>query len=359
MSIEIIGAFNHRESSEAKPRPMGVIEPDFIARMAAAFEAADFDRVLIAQAATWPDGIVFATHLAGITSRLKFMIARRPGFIAPTMAARMFATLDRISGGRVGVHIISAPSDVETQADGDFLTRDERHARSAEYIPLLRRTWSGETFDHDGAHYRFRKAHSQVTPLQGGGIPIFFGGQSPLALEVAGQHADIYAFGIDRLEPSAALIEAVRAHARAAGRHLDFCMSTRIIIGRTETEAWDKAQTVLEAVREGVLQTEKNGGQPGALGKNHVAEARAREGDVLDERLWVGIARATGFQKAASTIVGTPDSVAASLMRYHDLGVTRFLISGFDPIDDLRAFGSDLLPCLRALASGRERVGNS
>ncbi|EJL34210.1 LLM class flavin-dependent oxidoreductase [Novosphingobium sp. AP12] len=355
MSIEIIGTFNHRESSEAKPRPMGVIELDFIARMAAAFEAADFDRVLIAQAATWPDGLVFATHLAGITARLKFMIAHRPGFIAPTMAARMFATLDRVSQGRVGVHIISAPSDIETQADGDFLTRDERHARSAEYIPLLRRTWSGETFDHDGAHYRLRNAHSQVTPVQVGGIPIFFGGQSPLALGVAGQHADVYAFGVDRLEPSAALIDAVRGHARAAGRRLDFCMSTRIIVGRTEGEAWDKAEAVLEAVRQDVLETEKQGGQPGALGKNHLAEARARDGDVLDERLWVGIARATGFQKAASTIVGTPDTVVASLMRYYDLGVTRFLISGFDPMQDLCDFGNDLVPRLRALASGRQR----
>ncbi|MFT4056227.1 MAG: LLM class flavin-dependent oxidoreductase [Novosphingobium sp.] len=351
MSIEIIGTFNHRESSEANPRPMGIVEPDFIARLAAAFETAQFDRVLIAQAATWPDGVVFATHLAGITKRLRFMIAHRPGFVAPTLAARQFATLDRLSEGRVGVHIISAPSDTETQADGDFLTRDERHARSAEYIPLLRRTWSGERFDHDGTFYSLRGARSEVVPVQEGGIPVFFGGQSPRALEVAGQHADVYAFGIDRLEPSAALIASVREEARTAGRSVDFCMSTRIIVGRTESEAWDKAHAVLEDVRRGVEDMAQKGGQPGVLGKNELAEARAREGDVLDERLWVGIARATGFQKAASTIVGTPDSVAASLLAYHRLGVNRFLISGFDPIADVLHLGEHLVPRLRAFAA--------
>lgn len=351
MPVEIIGTFNHRESSEARPRPMGIIEPDFIGRLASAFEDADFDRVLIAQAASWPDGVVFATHLAGITARLKFMIAHRPGFVAPTMAARMFATLDRLSGGRVGVHVISAPSDSETQADGDFLTRDERHARSGEYIPLLRRTWGGETFDHQGTFYTLRGAHSAVTPHQEDGIPIFFGGQSPRALEVAGKYADVYAFGIDRLEPSAALIQTVRAQARSVGREVDFCMSTRLIVGRTEDEAWAKAYAVLEEVVHGVEETQRDGGQPGVLGKNKLAEERAREGDVLDERLWVGIARATGFQKAASTLVGTPDSVAAALLAYHRIGVNRFLISGFDPLADIAQFGEEIVPRLRSFAS--------
>lgn len=350
MSIEIIGTFNHRNSSETRPRSMGEIEPDFIARLAAAYEDANFDRVLIAQAASWPDGIVFATHLAGLTRRLKFMIAHRPGFIAPTMAARMFATLDRLSGGRVGVHIISAPSDIETQADGDFLTRDERHERSGEYIPLLRQVWRGEKFDHDGVNFRLRGAQALVTPQQGDAIPIFFGGQSPRALEVAGQQADVYAFGIDRLQPSGELIEAVRAHARQAGRQIDFCMSTRIIIGRTEDEAWARAQAVLEDVQRGVEQMERDGQEVGVLGKNELVEARAREGDVLDERLWVGIARATGFRKAASTLVGTADGVAASLREYHRLGVSRFLISGFDPLDDIAQLGEHLVPRLRDFA---------
>ncbi|MBT0671722.1 LLM class flavin-dependent oxidoreductase [Novosphingobium profundi] len=352
MTIEIIGTFNHRDSSETRPRSMGEIEPEFISRLAAGFEDAGFDRVLIAQAASWPDGLVFATHLATITRRLKFMIAHRPGFIAPTMAARMFATLDQLSAGRVGVHIISAPSDVETQADGDFLTRDERHERSGEYIPLLRRVWRGEHFDHEGTYFRLRGAHSLVTPLQGDALPIFFGGQSEKALAVAGAHADVYAMGIDRLAPCAALIEAVRGEARRAGRASapDFCLSTRVILGRTEAEAWDKAQAILGEVTAGVAALASKGETPGVLGKNATAEERAREGDVLDERLWVGIARATGFQKAASALVGTPDSVAAALERYHRLGVNRFLLSGFDPLEDIAQLGEHLLPRLRAMA---------
>ncbi|WP_226634998.1 LLM class flavin-dependent oxidoreductase [Novosphingobium profundi] len=350
MTIEIIGTFNHRDSSETRPRSMGEIEPDFIARLAQGMEEAGFDRVLIAQAASWPDGIVFATHLAGLTRRLKFMIAHRPGFIAPTMAARMFATLDRLSGGRVGVHIISAPNDVETQADGDFLTRDRRHERSAEYIPLLRRTWSGERFDHDGEHFRLRGAQSLVTPQGGASLPIFFGGQSEKALQVAGAHADVYAMGIDRRDAVAALIDQVRAVARATpGRTEapDFCLSTRIILGRTEAEAWDKAHAILTDVVAGVEKTRREGTDVGALGKNVLAEERARDGDVLDDRLWVGIARATDFQKAASALVGTPDTIAQALERYHEMGVNRFLLSGFDPLEDNAQMGEHLFPRLR------------
>jgi alkanesulfonate monooxygenase len=348
MPIEVIGTFTHRDSSESHPKPMGRIEPAFIARLADEFEQAGFDRILIAQAATWPDGLVFATHVAGLTQRLKFMIAHRPGFIAPSMAARMFATLDVMSEGRVGVHIISAPSDTETQADGDFLSRDERHDRSAEYIPLLRRAWSGDKFDHDGRFFKLRGAQSLVRPVAAEGIPIFFGGQSGKAIEVAGQHADVYAFGIDSLALSAALIASVRAVAHAARREVEFCMSTRIILGETEEAAWSKASHVLDDVKRAMAKLAGKGELPGVLGKNAVAEARAREGDVLDDRLWVGIARATDFQKAASTIVGTPESVAAALRKYHDLGVTRFLISGFDPLNDIAELGRDLIPRIRA-----------
>ena len=125
-------------------------------------------------------------------------------------------------------------------------------------------------------------------------------------------------------------------------------MSTRIILGETEDAAWAKAAQVLRDVQRSMADLAGKGELPGVLGKNAVAEARAREGDVLDERLWVGIARATNFQKAASTIVGTPDSVAAALRKYHELGVTRFLISGFDPLEDIAELGRDLIPRIRA-----------
>lgn len=350
MPIEIIGTFSHRDSSESHPAPIGQIDTDFIRTLTQSFERNGFDRILIAQAASWPDGIVFASHLAAFTEKLKLMIAHRPGFIAPTMAARMFATLDGVSDGRVGVHIISAPSDTETQADGDFLTRDERHLRSGEYIALMQRVWRGETFDHDGTFFRFRGAHSAVTPLQEEGIPIFFGGLSENALTVAGNHADIYAFGVDTLDNSRTLIDRVRSEAVRAGREIDFCMSTRIILGETEEAAWDKAAEVLEQVTASVANLDRRGLAISTLGKAERIEAMAAEGLLLDERLWIGINKATRFQKAATTLVGTSEQVSDALMRYHALGVRRFLISGYSLLDDIVEFGQTLNPLLREKA---------
>lgn len=353
MSIEIIGVFSHRDSSESHMRPMGEVDTDFIRTLTQAFERHGFDSILIAQAASWPEGLMFAAYIAAFTERLRFMIAHRPGFIAPTMAARMLATIDQVSHGRAGVHIISAPSDVETQADGDFLTRDERHRRSGEYIPLLRRIWKGETFDFEGDYFRFRGAHSTVRPVTDDALPVYFGGRSPLALEIAGAHADVYAFGIESLAESQILIEAVRAQALRHGRQPRFCMSTRIILGDTEDEAWARADRILEQVTRSVADLDRRGVAISALGKSERLEALAADGQVLDERLWIGIAKATRFQKASSTLVGTPQSVVDALLRYHKLGVTSFLISGYDPLPDIEEFGRSLIPLLRAQADAK------
>lgn len=228
------------------------------------------------------------------------------------------------------------------------MTRDERHQRSAEYIEILRREWSGEKFDHDGRFYQLRGARSDVVPTST--IPVFFGGRSEHALQTAAAHADIYAFGVETLGNAKALIEDLRARAAGSGRTLRFCMSARIILGESEQKAWANADAILKDV---VRATAAVDGRVGTLGRSDHAEAMAAQGDILDERLWMGITKATLFQKAANSFVGTPDSVADALLRYFDLGVTSFLISDFDPLPDVETLGRQLIPMLRAKALAR------
>ena len=122
------------------------------------------------------------------------MIAHRPGFTAPTIAARQLATLDHFTGGRVAVHIITGGSDQELKKDGDHLTKDERYTRTDEYLDIVRKTWtSEESFDYAGRFYQVEQAFSAVKPVQTPYIPIYFGGSSDAAIPVAGKHADIYA----------------------------------------------------------------------------------------------------------------------------------------------------------------------
>lgn len=138
MAIELVGLLNPGRGFEERGPANDPFDADFVAEFAQVYDEASYERVLIGQNARSPDPITIASWALARTQRLRVMIAHRPGFIAPTMAARMFASLDKLSKGRVGVHIITAASDAETRNDSDFLTKHERHNRSHEYVRILR-----------------------------------------------------------------------------------------------------------------------------------------------------------------------------------------------------------------------------
>lgn len=153
------------------------------------------------------------------TDRLGLLVAHRPGFIAPTLAARGFATLDRFTRGRVAVHTITGGNDTEQRRDGDYLDKEARYDRTDEYLGILRRAWSSsEPFSHEGRHYRFEDYGSEVLPFQEEGIPLYFGGSSEAAYQVGGKHADTFALWGEPLAETAEQIASVRAAALAAGR---------------------------------------------------------------------------------------------------------------------------------------------
>ncbi|MGF7153399.1 LLM class flavin-dependent oxidoreductase [Novosphingobium gossypii] len=347
MTFEVVGLHFFADSSEAHPL-RGVLDPQFIREYAVAHEAAGFDRVLVGQTATWPDPLTTAAHIAAVTKTLKFMVAHRPGFIAPTMAARMFATLDQASGGRAGVHIITGASDVETQADGDFLTKDQRYHRSREYVDILRRMWSSDApFDHAGEWYRFNGAFSLVKPVQQQ-IPIFWAGSSDAAVEMGAQVCDVYAIGPATLADTQAAIARFKTEAARHGRNPDVSMSMRIVVADTEEAAWRKAERLLDTVMSHLaagaqIGRDKGEDDPGTL----ALRRQAAMGDRLDERLWTGMTRATRGRLHATALVGTPDQIAGALARYHAVGVDRFLLNGFYTIEDVRLFGEGLIPVMR------------
>jgi len=357
--VEIIGLQFHADSSEVHPLK-GVYDVNYVRESAIAHETAGFDRILIGQTATWPDGLATAGYIASVTSRLRFMVAHRPGFVAPTMAARMFATLDQVSAGRAGVHIITGASDAETQCDGDFLTKDQRYLRSREYVGILRAIWSSPApIDHAGACYRFNGGFAPVKPLQAA-IPVFWGGASDLAIELGAECADVFAIGGSTLAKTRALVGRVLGEAARHGRRPSISMSMRVILGATETEAWEKADAILAAVLEyqrsvGLIGRDKG---PDDLGARKVLETAA-EGERLDERLWTGLGKATGGRLHAMALVGTAPQVAEALLRYYDFGVDRFLINGFYNIPDVVEFGRELIPLIRAGAAARDAVASS
>ncbi|MCQ9156655.1 LLM class flavin-dependent oxidoreductase [Acidomonas methanolica] len=355
MPVEFIGYVGGRNHSEIIPPSGPVIDPDHIATAAKIHENGGFDRVLVAFHSNSPESQLIAHHVGHVTHRLGLMIAHRPGFTAPTLAARQFATLDQLTRGRVAVHIITGGSDVELQADGDHLTKAERYARTEEYLDIVRKEWSSDQpFDHTGKFYGVRGAGSLVRPYKEGGIPVYFGGSSEEAIAVAGKHADVYALWGETYDQVRETVSRVRDAGVRHGRHPRFSLSLRPVIAETEEAAWAKADAILEKARE--LQ-ERTGFVRSADVPNEGSRrllAAARQGARLDKRLWTGIAELTGAKGNSTSLVGTPGQVADALLDYYRLGISTFLIRGFDPIPDAYDYGRDLIPRVRELIAAED-----
>jgi alkanesulfonate monooxygenase len=366
MSVEFIGYVGHFNSSETMRREGPAIDVDHIEAMAKAQEYVGFDRVLVAFNSTSAESILISQHVANVTQRLKLMIAHRPGFTAPTLAARQLATLDQISRGRVAVHIITGGNDIELAQDGDHLTKDERYARTSEYLDIVRQEWMSATpFDYNGNYYRVDRGFGDIKPYSASGIPVYFGGASDAAIAVAGKHADVYALWGETYEQVRELVSRVRAAAAPFGRTPKFSLSLRPVLADTEEHAWAKADQIVTqavALRErggsgrspnNARQNRPDGVGPANEGSRRLLDAAAK-GRRLDKRLWTGIAALTGAQGNSTGLVGTPDQVADAMLDYCDLGITTFLVRGFDPLVDAIQYGRELLPRVRALIEARE-----
>ena len=353
MTVELIGWIAPRVASEIVAPSGPPFDAGVVAETARVHEQADFDRVLIGYFSNAPDGFIIGAHAAAVTERLGFLLAHRPGFVAPTVAARKLATLDQLSGGRLAVHLIAGGNDSDQARDGDFLDHTARYRRTEEYAGLLRRTWTAEhPFDHDGEFYRLRGAWSDVRCVASPHLPIYGGGGSTEAVEALARHVDVYMLWGEPLADTAAFMAEIREAAGAFDRTPTFSVSTRPILGRTEGEAWDRAHAILDRIRD------RSGGRaprpPENAGSRRLLDAAARA-ELHDSCLWTPLAAATGAQGNSTALVGTPDVVARALVAYYDLGATTLLIRGYDPLPDAVEYGRELIPRVRELVAERER----
>lgn len=354
MSVKFIGYIGFNNGSEAQAgEHRRALDVDYVNAAARAQEKSDFDRVLIPFGSNSPESQIVAAHAAATTTKLGFLVAHRPGFTQPTLAARQLATLDQLSGGRVAVHIITGGADDEMARDGDVgTTKAERYARTDEYLDVLRQELTAsEPFDHKGRFYEVRQAFSAVKPSN---LPIFFGGTSPEAIEVAGKQADVYATWGETLDATREVVQRVRASAARYGRNPGFSLSLRPVIAGTEEEAWKKADEIVERVREARVKAGLpiSGHAPANDGSRRLLSTAASLRQ--DKRLWTGVAALTGAAGNSTGLVGTPEQVAESLLDYYDIGVDHFLIRGFDPLGDAIEYGRDLIPATRELVAARD-----
>ena len=357
--VEILGMIGTRDASESRPGSGPAIDPVYTRRFARAHEEAGFDRILIGYGSSWPEGTQVAAHVAAHTERLGLLVAHRPGFVAPTLASRLFATLDQFSGGRVAVHTITGGHDAEQRRDGDYLDHDERYDRTDEYLTILRRAWtSSEPFDFEGRHYRFEGYAPGVLPYGDRYLPLFFGGSSEAAYRVGGKHADTFMLWGEPLAETAEQIASVKAAAEAAGRPAPrISVSFRPIIAPTEELAWERAHGILDRIKNGpglsFLQ-ERKPGAPQNEGSRRLLRD-AEKGDLHDRALWTPTATAAGARGNTTALVGSPETVAAAILDYVEIGVDTVLIRGYDPLDDAVDYGRYVIPLVRQELASRGR----
>jgi alkanesulfonate monooxygenase len=330
MPIEIIGSLVNGSAANFRP---GGYDSDYPARMARLHEEAGFDRLLVGHSSSAPDGLTVADTVLNATTRLGVLLAHRPGFVAPTVAARQYATLDAFHPGRVAMHIISGGDDADQARDGDFSDKAARYRRSDEFLDIVKREWSSATpFDYDGEFYRVKGALSHVRP-EGGALPVYFAGASADAVRVGGRQADVYAFWGEPLAAISERIQAVRASAAQAGRTIDrFSVSTRPIAAATEEAAWDRAHRILDAelARSGPAAKYTS---RGSLGSQRLADF-ADQAEIHDKRLWTPLAKTPTAGGNATALVGSYQQIAEALLDYVAIGVTTLLIRGYDPEAD-------------------------
>ncbi|MDH2416289.1 LLM class flavin-dependent oxidoreductase [Nocardioides sp. CER19] len=327
-----------REASyfSTAPEPVDV-DADHVVAESREYEAAGYDASIIPASATWPDVAAVAGWALAATERLTVVQAHRPGIQAPSAAARALATLDRLSGGRTGIHLILGHSDLAR--DGDHLGREERYARAAEYLEVYTRTLTSvEPFDFEGEYYRVEGAFSGVRPLGTPRPVISTPGGSAEGIELGARYADVLATHAGSLAEVAEWIDGASARAAGHDRRLRYWVNANFLVGETDEAAWAHARDLEQAVD--VLQAHR-ARTPGEPVESIRHERTARFGDVtdpvVDTCLHLGFVRRGG---ALPTLVGSPSTVADAVLAYYDLGVEIVTLGGLvtNPRDaELRA----------------------
>ncbi|XVS66793.1 LLM class flavin-dependent oxidoreductase [Actinosynnema sp. CA-299493] len=362
MPVEFLGIGGTNDGSETRPRSGPAFDKDYTLRLARAHEEHGWDRVLFAYGSGSPEPAQAAAYVATKLDKLQILLAHRPNVSYPTFAAKTFATLDRISDGRLTVHFITGGTDHEQQREGDYLTKDERYSRTEEYIRIVKKAWtSREPFDHEGRHYKFADFVSDVFPVQQPRPRVSFGGSSPAAYRAGGAEADTFCLWGEPLADTAAQIQAVRQAARDAGRTdvPRIQVAFRPILGATEELAWEKAHRTVDAIKArtggvNALTRRHSLKNPENTGSQRLLEI-AERGERFDRALWTPTAAATGGAGNSNALVGTPETVAQALLDYYDLGVDILSARGYDMIDDTIDFGRHVIPIVREEVAKRDR----
>ncbi|WP_038216287.1 FMNH2-dependent alkanesulfonate monooxygenase [Xenophilus azovorans] len=336
----------------------------YLQQVAGAADALGYEGVLIPTGRSCEDPWVVASSLIGATKRLKFLVAVRPGLHQPSLAARMAATFDRLSGGRLLVNLVTGGDRAELEGDGVFLDHAARYEQSAEFIriwrELIARSHEGQGFDYDGAHLQVKGAKLLFPPVQRPHPPVWFGGSSEAAHELAAEQVERYLTWGETPDEVAKKLADVRARAERKGRRVEFGIRLHVIVRETEEEAWRAADALISRVDDAtVLRAQEAFARMDSEGQRRMAAlhrkgaSRSREALEISPNLWAGVGLVRGG--AGTALVGDPRQVAERINEYAALGIDAFILSGYPHLEEAYRFAELVFPLLPRQV--RERLG--
>lgn len=323
---------------------------DYITRIALVTERVGFDTLLLPVGTHCLDGWVGTSFLAARTTTLRFLVALRPGFVAPTVAARQASTFDYLSGGRLSINIVTGGSPQEQARDGDFLDHDTRYRRTREYIDLVKRYFVEPTISHSGEFYRVEAASLFPRPVQQPYPPFFLAGESEAGKAVIAEEAQVYMTWGGPLDVLAERVRELRSRAAAHGRTLGYSVSFQVILGDTEEAAWAKADAMLQHMSPAAIartqQALRSGDSVGQQRLVSYVDQFAANGFRIGPNLWAGLTQVVSGNSIA--LVGTPDQVADRIAEYVQVGYDHVLLRGFPHLEMIEQIGREVLPRVRA-----------
>lgn len=319
----------------------------YLKQIAQAADHLGYSGVLVPSGRSCEDPWVITSSLINETRQLKFLVAVRPGFISPTVSARMASTLDRISGGRLLINVVAGGDPAEQKADGSFLEHDQRYQEADEFLQVWKAVLQGENVDFDGEHVKVEGARIPTGSLQKPYPPLFIGGSSDAAIALTGEHIDVYLTWGEPLAAVAEKVKRVREQAARHGRTVKFGIRLHVIVRETSQAAWQAAEELISHVTDDVIAAAQSAvSKFDSVGQKNMSALHGGKRDKLTvaPNLWAGVGLVRGG--AGTALVGNPQEVAARMQEYADVGIDSFIFSGYPHLEEAYRVAELLFPLL-------------
>ena len=324
---------------------------DYMKQVAVAADTLGYDGVLLPTGRSCEDAWVVASSLIGATQKLKFLVAIRPGLSSPGLAVRMASTFDRLSNGRLLINVVTGGDQGELEADGVFAEHSERYEISDEFLRVWRATMAGEGgaagYSFDGKHITVKGAKTLYPPIQKPYPPLYFGGSSAPAHELAAEQVDVY---LTWGEPPAAVAEKIadmRARAARYGRTVRFGIRLHVIVRETNEAAWKAAEELISYVDDDIIaRAQAAFSKMDSEGQRRMAALHGGKRDKLEvsPNLWAGVGLVRGG--AGTALVGDAATVVERMREYEALGIDTFILSGYPHLEESYRFAELVFPLL-------------